>query len=173
MWGGTRSRVFVRRGMTIIELLLALIILSLLIVGVLGFLGSLLTASTKSTDTTAGVLECQYLLDAAKNPLENLGPPAPAGGVREGVREVFSHEEHLRVKFHYRMNWELIGSPTQFTTIDSDGDSVLHDLQFGSNLYRVSIEMWWMNERPDEGRAEGGGKRTVNLERFIRIESHT
>ena len=167
MWGVLGWRDSGQRGMTIIELMLALIMLSLLIVGVLGLMGSLLTASTKSTDTTAGVLECQFLLDNAKV----TGPPSPAGGITEGVREVYSHEEHTPVDFNYRMEWELIAAPGQFATVGADGESVLHDLQFGSNLYRVTVQMWWMIDSPEQGRAEGGGKRNVTLERFVTIEN--
>ena len=147
-----------QRGLTLLETLLALIMLSLLIVGVLGVLGSLLVASTKSTDTTAGTFVGQELLERAST----TGPPAVEGGVVEGVEQLFSHEEERPVNFRYRMVWTLAAEGSSYFLGSSKQRS-----QFGSDLYHVEVTVWWMVENPEDGRAEGGGKRTVTLERLV------
>jgi hypothetical protein len=153
-------------GLTIIETMLALIMLSLLIVGVLGLLGSLLVASTKSTDMTAGTFVGQYVFEEAKL----AGPPSPSGGIRDGEKKIFSHEEQLPLTFKYRENWTLVGERETYTVGGEE-----YENQFGASLYHVEVQVWWMVNRPDqndedaveEGRAEGGGRRTVILERLI------
>jgi hypothetical protein len=145
-------------GLTIIETMLALIMLSLLIVGVLGLLGSLLVASTKSTDMTAGTFVGQYLFEQAKAN----GPPDPAGGEETGTRQVFSHEEERPVNFEYRMTWTLVGERGAYYK-----GSTKNLNQFGADLYHVEVQVWWMIKNPEDGRAEGGGRRTVTLERLI------
>ena len=145
------------RGLTLLETMLALIMLSLLIVGVLGLLGTLLVASTKSTDNTAATFVAQYLLDSAE------GAPAPAEGVREGVEKLHSHEENHPVDFRYRMTWTLLAAATRY----GGGSS---RVQFGSDMYRVEVTVYWMVGDPDEGRAEGGGLRKVTMERIISCE---
>ena len=147
-----------RRGLTLLETLLALIMLSLLIVGVLGVLGSLLVASTKSTDTTAGTFVGQALLEKASI----TGPPAAEGGVAEGVEQLFSHEEEKAVNFRYRMTWTLVAERESYFL----GTNKIKS-QFGSDLYHVEVTVWWMVENPEDGRAEGGGRRTVTLERLV------
>jgi hypothetical protein len=150
-----------QRGLTLLETLLALIMLSLMIVGVLGLLGSLLVASTKSTDMTAGSFVAQYLFDEATVK----GPPKPDGGTAEGVHKLYSHEEALPVDFRYRMVWTKIG---EAATYIADGSS--ERVKFGPDLFHVEVTVWWMVENPDDGRLEGGGKRTVTLERLISYE---
>lgn len=147
-----------RRGLTLLETLLALIMLSLLIVGVLGVLGSLLVASTKSTDTTAGTFVGQDLLERASTS----GPPAVEGGVVDGVEQLFSHEEAKAVNFRYQMKWSLVAESSSYYA----GTSKIRS-QFGSDLYHVEVTVWWMVENPDDARAEGGGRRTVTLERLV------
>lgn len=148
-----------RRGLTIIETMLALIMLSLMIVGVLGLMGTLLVGTTKSTDTTAGTFVGQFLLDDARN----TGPPTLNGGVVEGVRPMQTHEEGFPVNFNYRMEWTLVAEPRQFL----NAQNRLEDTEFGTRLYQVKVTVWWMIEDPTDGRGEGGGKRSVILERLI------
>lgn len=147
-----------RAGLTIIETMLALILLSLLIVGVLGLLGSLLVASTKSTDMTAGTFVGQYLFEKAKS----VGPPDPSGGVLDGTEQLLSHEEERPVNFNYRMTWTLVGERDSYTVGGVD-----YQNQFGASLYHVEVQVWWMVNEANEGRAEGGGRRSVTLERLI------
>lgn len=151
------------RGLTLIETMLALIMLSLLIVGVLGLMGSLLVASTKSADTTGGTFVGQYILDQGRTQ----GPPNPDGGVVEGVRPMQTHELDKPVNFNYRAEWTLIGKNKQY--LSSEG--AWEDTEFGSRIYQVKVTVWWMVENPDEGRSEGGGKRSVVLERLIEFDS--
>lgn len=139
--------------------MLALIMLSLMIVGIMGLMGSLLVATTKSTDTTGGTFVGQYLLDEART----TGPPTIAGGVVEGVRPMQTHEEGLPVNFNFRTEWNLIGPARQFV----NAQGVRQNTEFGTRLYQVKVTVWWMTENPNEGRGEGGGKRTVTLERLI------
>lgn len=153
--GGAGKKV---RGLTLIETMLALIMLSLLIVGVLGLLGSLLVASTKSTDSTAGTFVAHYLFEKARTD----GPPDPSGGVVEGTEQLYSHEEERPVNFRYRMAWTLAAPSSTYYA-----ESRTNRSQFGSDLYHVEVMVWWMVENPEDGRAEGGGKRTVTLERLI------
>jgi len=141
--------------------MLALVMLSLMIVGVLGLLGSLLVASTKSTDATAGTFVAQYLLDEA----EITGPPDPAGGVVEGTEELFSHEEERPTVFRYRMIWTKVGEAETYTA-----SGKTERVQFGPDLFHVTVKVWWMVENPEDGRAEGGGRRTVTFERLISAE---
>lgn len=136
---------------------------SLLIVGVLGLMGNLLVASTKSTDMTAGTFVAQYLFEKAKTD----GPPSPVGGIQDGTKQIYSHEENRPVDFLYRMTWTLVAEREEY---DTAGGPV--PAQFGSELYHVEIQVWWMVSRPEDGepeqgRAEGGGRRTVILERLI------
>ena len=145
-------------GLTLIETMLALIMLTLIIVGVLGLLGSLLVASTKSTDMTAGTFVGQYLLEGAKI----TGPPDPAGGMQDGTEQIYSHEENRPVNFQYTMNWTLIGERASYYA-----ESKKNKNQFGAELYHVEVQVWWMVKNPEDGRAEGGGRRTVTLERLI------
>lgn len=152
------------RGLTLLETLLALIMLSLLIVGVLGLLGSLLVASTKSTDSTAGTFVAQYLFDRASV----TGPPTPEGGTVDGTEELHSHEEGLPVKFRYRMEWSKIGEAQTYYIGSRNARS-----QFGPDLWHVKVTVWWMVENPDDGRAEGGGKRTLTMERLVSHEPPT
>ena len=152
---GIRGRPY---GLTLIETMLALIMLSLLIVGVLGLLGSLLVASTKSTDMTAGTFVGQYLLEKAKVD----GPPTPEGGIVEGTEQILSHEEERPVNFRYRMEWTLVAERDSYFVHTTKAKN-----QFGADLYHVEVQVWWMVENPDDGRAEGGGRRTVTLERLI------
>lgn len=136
---------------------MALIMLSLLIVGVLGLLGTLLVASTKSTDNTAATFVAQYLLDSAE------GASVPKGGVSEGVEKLYSHEENLPVDFRYKMTWTLLAG--------ADTYGAGKKQQFGADLYRVRVTVFWMVDDPDQGRAEGGGLRKVTMERLVSIES--
>lgn len=136
--------------------------LSLLIVGVLGLLGSLLVASTKSGDNTAAVLVAQYRLDrAATAPIDQHA--GAASFVVEGKESRFSHEENHPVDFNFRETWTLIG---QAATSPGHGSGSQRNL-FSPELYHVEIVVWWMVDNPDDGRAEGGGKRSVTLERVI------
>ena len=149
------------RGLTLLETMLALIMLSLLIVGVLGLLGSLLVASTKSTDTTAGTFVAQYLFDRASE----TGPPDPAGGVIEDTEQLHSHEEEQPVNYRYRMEWTKVGEATSYYVGTKKERS-----QFGPDLWHVKVTVWWMVENPEDGRAEGGGRRTITMERLISFE---
>lgn len=149
------------RGLTLLETMLALIMLSLLIVGVLGLLGSLLVASTKSTDTTAGTFVAQYLFDQASE----TGPPEPTGGVAEGTEQLHSHEEGQPVNYRYRMEWTKVGEATTYFV-----GSRREPSQFGPDLWHVKVTVWWMVENPEDGRAEGGGRRTITMERLISFE---
>lgn len=145
-------------GLTIIELLLAITMLSLLIVGLLGLLGRLLTNSTKASDFAAGTYAGQYLLEKARSE----GPPTGASPVtKKDVITLFNHEEKQPVEFHYEMVWTKIGAPA----VDTDGKLA----KFEASLYQVKITLWWMVENAEDGRAEGGGKRTVSLERIIKV----
>ncbi len=136
--------------------------LSLMIVGVLGLLGSLLVASTKSTDTTAGTFVAQYLFDEA---LAN-GPPALEGGTQTGVRQLLSHEEGQPVDFQYKAVWTKVADAATYFAAGSKERT-----KFGPDLFHVEITVWWMVENPEDGRLEGGGKRTVTLERLISYEA--
>ncbi len=147
--------------------MMALLMLSLMIVGLLGLLGTLLVSSTKSTDTTAGTYAAQYLLEAATVS----GLPDPTELVEEngklvqsGEVSLLSHEEKLPVKFQYRLEWGLVG---EIRTYSRGGET--EESQFGARLYHVRATVWWMTAKAGEGRAEGGGKRTVTLERLIRV----
>ncbi|MFA5507880.1 MAG: hypothetical protein WC314_07340 [Vulcanimicrobiota bacterium] len=147
-----------REGLTLLETMLALMMMSLLIVGVLGLLGSLLVASTKSSDMTAGTFVGQYLFEKAK--VE--GPPAPEGGITEGAEQILSHEEEHPVSFNYRMIWTLVAERESYEV-----HSVSTKNQYGSDLYHVEVQVWWMVKDAESGRAEGGGRRAVTLERLI------
>jgi type II secretory pathway pseudopilin PulG len=146
--------------LTLIETMLAMIMLSLLIVGLLGLLGSLLVSSTKVSDASAGTYAAQYLLEEAATS----GPPS--GGVKEGVHKLLNHENNLPVDFNYRLDWTLLADAAQYTLAGGETRKV----QFGARLFRVKCTVWWMVDNPEDGRAEGGGKRTVTLERIIRAD---
>lgn len=148
------------RGLTVIETLLALVMLSLLIVGLLGLMGVLLVSSTKVSDSTAGTYAAQYLLEQAATS----GPPAPEGGTSEGVRELLNHENTLPVDFNYRLVWTRIGDARYYTPPTGS-----REVQFATRLYHVQCTVWWMVENPQDGRGEGGGKRTVTLERIVKV----
>jgi type II secretory pathway pseudopilin PulG len=148
--------------LTLIETLLALLMLSLLIVGLLGLLGSLLVSSTKVSDQSAGTYAAQYLLEQASTG----SPPDPAGGTEEGVRRLLTHENTLPVDFNYRLEWTLLSDIRSYSPASGTGR---REVQFGARLYRVKCNVWWMIEAPQDGRAEGGGKRTVTLERIIKV----
>lgn len=154
-------------GLTLIETLMALIMLSLLIVAVLGLLGSLLVASTKSSDNTAGVIVAQEVLDDA----EFQGYPTDRGGSEplhlvdgtwKGVKLLYSHEDNIPVQFRYDAVWDKIGDADVYKA-----GSETKPVQYGPNLYRVEVTVYWMVDDPDKGRAEGGGLRTVKLERMV------
>ena len=147
------------RGLTLIETMLSLIMLSLLIVGLLGLLGSLLVSSTKSSDTTGGTYAAQYLLDQATT-----GDP-PVGGVEEGVKSLRTHELEHPLNYQYRLEWTLVGPLKRYTPVSG----TTRDTQFGTQLFHVKATVWWMVENPEDGRAEGGGKRTVTMERLIKV----
>lgn len=150
-----------QRGLTIIETVLALIMLSLMIVGVLGLMGNLLIGTTKSTDSTAGSYVGQHILEEARN----TGPPAVDGGVVEGSRPMQTHELDLPVNFNYRTEWKLIADAPMY-----NNNGVRETVKHGSRLYQVKVTVWWMVENPTDGRAEGGGRRSVTLERLIEID---
>jgi hypothetical protein len=107
----------------------------------------------------------QYLLDQAKVG----GPPKLEDGsltaVVEGVEELFSHEEQIPVKFNYRMTWTQVG-PAETYTVKGKEEAV----RFGPDLYHVKVLVWWMIDNPEDGRAEGGGRRAVEFERLISTE---
>lgn len=150
------------RGLTLLETMLALVLLSLMIVGVLGLLGSLLVSSTKSTDSTAATFVGQNLLEQA----HINGPPAldeDGVAVFDGVESLKSHEEELPVNFRYRMTWTRMGDIATY----NNGSGTPVPSQFGSELYLVNVEIWWMVENSQDGRAEGGGLRTLKLERIV------
>lgn len=146
--------------MTIIETLLALVMLSLLIVGLLGLLGVLLVSSTKVSDSTAGTYAAEYLLEHAATG----GPPDPSGGTEEGVRKLLNHENTLPVDFNYRMVWTRIGDARYYTPPTGS-----REVQFATRLYHVKCTVWWMVDNPEDGSSEGGGKRTVTLERIVKV----
>lgn len=152
-------------GLTLIETLLALIMLSLLIVGLLGLLGSLLVSSTKVSDHTAGTYAAQFLLEKAAS---GGAPPAPDGGFSEGTYQLLNHETVRPVDFHYRLDWSLIGEPAHYTLHGAP-----RERQFGTRFYHVKCTVWWMVENPEDGRAEGGGRRTLSLERFIKVNKRS
>jgi hypothetical protein len=132
-----------------------------MIVGLLGLMGVLLVSSTKVSDSSAGTYAAQYLLEEAATG----GPSDPDGGTEEGVQKLLNHENTLPVDFQYRLEWTRIGDSTYFTP--SGGGT--RETQFGTRLYHVKCTVWWMIENPEDGRAEGGGKRTVSLERIIKV----
>lgn len=148
-------------GLTLIETLLALVMLSLLIVGLLGLLGVLLVSSTKVSDSTAGTFAAQFLLEQAATG----SPPSPEGGTEEGVRQLLNHEIQQPVDFHYRLDWTKIGDTRYYSPRGAE----TREAQFGTRLFHVKCTVWWMIENPEDGRAEGGGKRTVTLERVIKV----
>ncbi len=148
--------------MTLLETLLALVMISLMIVGLLGLLGSLLVSSTKASDSSAGIYAAQYLLEEASTG----APPQPTGGVSEGVHQLLNHEDKHPVDFHYRLEWTLMGEPRYY---NSPTSGTPRESQFGTRLYHVQCTVWWMVENPEDGRGEGGGKRTVSLERLIKV----
>ncbi len=135
--------------------------LSLMIVAVLGLMGNLLVGTTKSTDSTAGTYVGQHLLEEARNS----GPPNLDGGIVEGVRPLQTHEEDLPVNFNYRMEWRLMADAPLY-----NNGGTPETVKYGSRLYQVEVTVWWMVENPTNGRAEGGGKRSVTLERLIEID---
>ncbi len=149
-------------GLTLIETMLACIMLSLIIVSVLGLLGSLLVASTKTSDSTAGVFVAQYVLDKCTS----AGPPSPTGGSEEGTRKLLTHELDHPLDFHYRADWRLIGEPGSY--LDAQGRRQTN--QFAKALYHVRVTVWWMVEDAEDMRLEGGGRRSVLLERVIEFE---
>lgn len=134
--------------------------LSLLIVGVLGLLGSLLVSSTKASDASAGTYAAQFLLERASVST----PPTATGGSEEGVHSLLNHESTHPVDFHYRLDWTLLGEAASYSSLGTRRES-----QFGTRLYHVKCTVWWMVENPEEGRAEGGGRRSVILERLIKV----
>lgn len=154
------------RGLTLLETLLALLMLSLLIVGLLGLLGSLLVSSTKASDSSAGVYAAQYLLERAAI---SDSPPTPTGGVETGVRKLLNHETTHPVDFNYKLDWTLIGDISSYHSTATD---TTRDAQFGARLFHVKATVWWMVSNPDETRHEGGGKRSVTLERVIKVGQH-
>lgn len=137
--------------------------ISLMIVGLLGLLGSLLVSSTKASDSSAGIYAAQYVLEEAAS---GGAPPEAGGGVTEGVHALLNHEDEHPVDFHYRLEWTLMGEPRYYT---NPRDGSPRESQFGTRLYHVKCTVWWMIENPEDGRAEGGGKRTVSLERLIKV----
>ncbi len=150
------------RGLTLIETVLACIMLSLIIISVLGLLGSLLVASTKSSDSTAATFVANYLLDSARND----GPPHPDGGEKTGVREMRTHELDIPMQYQYRLTWTKVGEPHTFV------HHTTHETRagvFSTTLYHVKVEVWWMVDDPDAGRAEGGGRRSLVQERLIQV----
>lgn len=149
------------RGLTLMETLLALLMLSLMIVGLLGLLGSLLVNSTKAGDASAGLYAAQYLLEEAA--IE--GPPDVNGGVREGKKPLRTHELELPLDFQYRLEWTRIGQ-TRFYTPPGGGS---REVLFGTRLYHVRVTVWWMVNQPDQGRGEGGGRRSVVMERVVKV----
>ncbi len=151
------------RGLTLLETLLALLMLSLLIVGLLGLLGSLLVSSTKASDSSAGIYAAQYLLEQAAT---SDRPPTPTGGQETGVRKLLNHETTHPVDFHYKLDWTLVGDIARFESAIADET---RDAQFGARLFHVKATVWWMVDNPDDARHEGGGKRTVTLERIIKV----
>ncbi len=154
------------RGLTLLETLLALVLLSLLIVGLLGLLGSLLVSSTKSSDSSAGVYLAQYELEQAAS---GGTPPAPEGGLQTFDRERFNHELEQAVIFHVALDWTRLGDIPRYTPTHAPSES--REFQFGARLYHVKATVWWMVENPEDGRAEGGGKRTVTLERIVKVSA--
>lgn len=131
-----------------------------MIIGLLGLMGVLLVSSTKVSDSSAGTYAAQYLLEEAATG----GPSDPDGGTEEGVKKLLNHENTLPVDFQYRLEWTRVGDSTYFT---SGGGP--RETQFGTRLYHVKCTVWWMIENPEDGRAEGGGKRSVSLERIIKV----
>lgn len=146
------------RGLTIIETLIALLMLSLLIINLLGLLGALLVNATKTSDSGAGIYAAQYLLEQASS----TGPPSPPGGISEGVLPLLNHESKIPVPFHYRLEWTKIGDPAQLA---SSGRNV----QFAATLYHVTATIWWEIDNPESTSNQGGGRRTVSLERIIKV----
>lgn len=153
-------------GLTLLETLLALVMLSLLIVGLLGLLGSLLVSSTKSSDSSAGVYLAQYELEQAASAGS---PPAPEGGLQTFERKRFNHELDHAVTFQVALDWTLLKEIPRYTPANAPDES--REFQFGARLYHVKATVWWMVENPEDGRAEGGGKRTVTLERIIKVSA--
>lgn len=154
-------------GLTLLETLLALVMLSLLIVGLLGLLGSLLVSATKSSDSSAGVYLAQYELEQLAN---GGAPPAPEGGNVTYQRERFNHELERPLTFTVSIDWTLLGDIPRYSPASAPEES--KEFQFGARLYHVKATVWWMVEKPEDGRAEGGGKRTVTLERIVKVTSH-
>lgn len=155
------------RGLTLLETLLALVMLSLLIVGLLGLLGSLLVSSTKSSDASSGVYLAQYELERISR---GGAPPAPEGGRQTFDRERYNHEMERPVTFHVALDWTLMGDIPRYTPTNDPSTS--KEFQFGARLYHVKATVWWMVDNPDGGRDEGGGRRSVTLERIIKVSSH-
>ena len=151
-----------KRGLTLLETLLALLMLSLLIVGLLGLLGSLLVSSTKASDSSAGVYAAQYLLEQAANGDK---PPSSTGGQETGIKKLLNHETRYPVDFHYQLDWTLIGDIARFESASSE----TRDAQFGARLFHVKATVWWSVEHAEANSHEGAGKRTVSLERTIKV----
>ena len=93
-----RVRERVTGGLTLAELILAVLLLGLLIISVMGLFLALLGASAKSSDQTIGVLYAERVLDAMAH---NAASTYPAFTNASSQTDVYDHDANNKTTFVY------------------------------------------------------------------------
>lgn len=138
-----RGRILRNLGLTMIEILLAILLTAVLIVSVMVVLTQLMAGSQKSNDLAGGAVVAERLLSEIVNQ-----PGSAPPGLVQGVLVTGAAGDRV-TEYHY----------TTDTRVVDDSSPV-------GKSYLVTVDVWWQVPGKDSTRANVG-KLTTRLSRLI------
>jgi hypothetical protein len=133
-----------KKGLTLLELLLAFSLMTIAVVTLSGLFLHLLTAGSKRSDLTVGRVFAESVLeDVIKRGLY----ATSSGDLEQGL---YSHDASTQQTFFYRLTSEQAPCPAPSTR----------------QGYLLEVEVWWWSGGPDQFRAQMGATNT-RLQRWL------
>ncbi len=123
-----------RRGLTVLETVIALGLLAAMLLGLAAFFTNILAATAKQDDLTAGVVFAQKQLDKAV--LEG----TYANSTAEVQQGIYTHDSANQTSFFYKLTSTPVPLPSPST----------------QNGYWLEAQVWWWSTGPAQGRGRVG-----------------
>lgn len=133
-----------RKGLTLLELLLAFSLMTVVALALSGLFLRILVSGTKRSDLTVGRVFAESVLeDVVKRRLY----ANSTGDLEQGL---YSHDASSQTMFFYRMTSNEVPCPAPSTRMG----------------YLLEVEVWWWSGTPDQRRAQVGLTST-RLQRWL------
>lgn len=143
-----RSKAF---GLTLLEVMIAMLLLATLFLSLTGLFTHLFASSTKGVDQTVAV-------QIAEGILENAASTSPDSWTHLDTQEKAILDPSSKTQFHTKFTWTpQLGAP------NSMGDG-----------YLLEAEVWWWSNDPNNSSSahrDGYGKNSVLLRRFLYLQN--